>query len=445
MIHSLKFIVLITLASLGDAVPTNTKSTGRLLYIMFDGFRYDYVDIQSPSVLPGFTRFLSDGVRAQYVNPLSPSLSYPTWTTLSTGLYAENHNIIGNYFLDPSDNTNFSLFDEQATGMKKWWTEEPLWTTATKAGLRAALYLWSRCDIPYDNVVPDTCEKFVKIPGADIFRTNVDKALEKFKAGYDLVQVYTEHTDNTGHGKGPESEDVKLAVRELDEILVYLQDQLELNDLQDVNVVIVSDHGMATTSPGVVTRVEIDEYLPQDGVRGIADKGAFIVLDVVEGYVDEVYESVSKMPGVTVYKKEDIPEEMHVKEATYMHQILIVADLGTFVLASRRPEMLPQRDDSYTYHGAHGYSPEEMKMKAIFFAKGPAFKSGVTIDPINIVDVYQVAMHCLNVPANPNNGTWEHVQDALVNPVSPFTGAGNSLIGHLFAVVLGLLTAAFLR
>ena len=82
-------------------------------------FRYDYVDIQSAEVLPGFSKLLKNGVRAEYVNPMYPSISYPTWTTLSTGLHPESHNVIGNYFYDPSDKSEFSLFDPNKTGMKK--------------------------------------------------------------------------------------------------------------------------------------------------------------------------------------------------------------------------------------------------------------------------------------------------------------------------------------
>lgn len=87
--------------------------------IRFCRFRYDYVLDQPPEAIPNFTRLLKNGVRAEYMNPLIPSLSYPTWTTLSTGLYAESHNLIGNYFYDPKDKSEFSLFDAESTGKKK--------------------------------------------------------------------------------------------------------------------------------------------------------------------------------------------------------------------------------------------------------------------------------------------------------------------------------------
>ena len=42
----------------------------------------------------------------------------------------------------------------------------------------------------------------------------------------------------------------------------------------------------------------------------------------------QVYEALTKMEGVDVYRKEDIPEEFHVAEALYMHEILLWAKMG---------------------------------------------------------------------------------------------------------------------
>ena len=82
-------------------------------------FRYDYVDDLEASKLPGFTELISNGVKAKWVNPLYPTVSYPSWTTLSTGLFAESHNIVGNYFYDAKEKDSFSLFDNDATGKPK--------------------------------------------------------------------------------------------------------------------------------------------------------------------------------------------------------------------------------------------------------------------------------------------------------------------------------------
>lgn len=94
-------------------VTANNHNKHKTLYILLDGFRWDYVDQQQN--LPGFQKFLKEGVRAKWTNPIYPSLSFPTWTTLSTGLFPESHGIVGNYFYDDESNDGFSLFDQQGT------------------------------------------------------------------------------------------------------------------------------------------------------------------------------------------------------------------------------------------------------------------------------------------------------------------------------------------
>ena len=85
----------------------------------FLSFRYDYVDDLSSTQLPGFTEMIENGVKARWVNPIFPTLSYPSWTTLVTGQYAEIHNIVGNYIYDDQDEDVFSLDDNDSTGKEK--------------------------------------------------------------------------------------------------------------------------------------------------------------------------------------------------------------------------------------------------------------------------------------------------------------------------------------
>lgn len=58
------------------------------------------------------------------MSPIYPSVSYPDWTTLVTGLWAESHGIVGNFIYDPEDGSSFMLDDDERTGEKKvknWW------------------------------------------------------------------------------------------------------------------------------------------------------------------------------------------------------------------------------------------------------------------------------------------------------------------------------------
>lgn len=47
-------------------------------------FRWDYISHLGGDT-SGFKEFLKEGVSAEYVKTIFPSLSFPAWTTISTG------------------------------------------------------------------------------------------------------------------------------------------------------------------------------------------------------------------------------------------------------------------------------------------------------------------------------------------------------------------------
>lgn len=40
------------------------------------------------------------GIKAEYLKPVFPSLAVPSWHSLATGLYPENHGMTANYMYD---------------------------------------------------------------------------------------------------------------------------------------------------------------------------------------------------------------------------------------------------------------------------------------------------------------------------------------------------------
>ncbi len=71
--------------------------------------RYDYAERMKWSAIPNIKKLLMHGTAAKYVQPIFPSMSYPSWTTIATGLYAENHGILDNYFYSISKDKYFSV------------------------------------------------------------------------------------------------------------------------------------------------------------------------------------------------------------------------------------------------------------------------------------------------------------------------------------------------
>lgn len=405
-----------------DTTPSPNKKE-KLVVILLDGFRWDYVDMfKDKEALPGFRKLHKEGVRAKWVNPIFPSLSYASWTTLSTGLYAENHNIIGNYFHDSHRKETFELFNRTSTSMQRWWQDtEPIWITATRKGLRVATFLWARSDIPIKGFLPYHAQGFELTKGASILGSNLDKTVKMLDSeNYDLVMLYNEHIDNKGHQFGPTSPEVLKAVEEVDlQINNFLKKLTEKGLDKTVNVMIVSDHGMtAGGANSGVDYVEIDDYLDLDDVSYVIDRAAVASVAPLPGKVEKVYKQLKRMRGVDVYRKDDIPDEYHYKHGRYVQEILVCAKPGFIISGADSFKQIPRDPPNpkpMIWNGFHGFDFKHPDMRTIFMAKGPSFKRHFQGEPIDLVDVYQMYAHVLNIEPLPHNGSWAKVRSYLTN------------------------------
>ena len=68
-------------------VPTSSKSSARnkLLFILVDGFRWDYFDKFADGELPGFARLRQNGVAAEALVPVFPSVTVVNYYSIVTG------------------------------------------------------------------------------------------------------------------------------------------------------------------------------------------------------------------------------------------------------------------------------------------------------------------------------------------------------------------------
>lgn len=408
-------LLCICCCSFRSAVATPSDNQQKLVVILLDGFRWDYIEQHKLNSLPGFRRMQEEGVRAQWVSAVFPSLSYTSWTTLSTGLNAENHNIIGNFFYDSNARNKFELFNRTSTSLMRWWEAEPIWTTATKHRRKVASFLWARSDIPLQGVRIQHPQGFGKTNGPNIFASNLDDTVRMLKNGYDLVMLYSEHIDNKGHQFGPTSAEVKRAVKEIDYHLDRFLTMLEQHQLNEtVNVMIVSGYGMASggAQSGVIY-TEMDDYIDLDDVLLVIGRTTLAAVAPLPGKLEKVYNQLKRMPGVDVYRRDDIPDHYHYKNGRYVQQILVVARPGYIIRGGSDYRHLPRDPPDLVWNGYHGHDENHPDMRTIFMAKGPSFKTNYIGPPIALVDIYQLYAHILAVPAQAHNGTWSRVESYL--------------------------------
>ena len=110
-----------------------------LLMISIDGLRPDYVTAADTHGLkiPALRRFVSEGAFAEGVQGVIPTVTYPSHTTLITGVWPARHGILSN-----------TIFDPLRTGQSAWyWYAEAirvptLWDVAAAAGRTTASLQW---------------------------------------------------------------------------------------------------------------------------------------------------------------------------------------------------------------------------------------------------------------------------------------------------------------
>src|SRR5436305_14287988 len=74
--------------------------------------------------------------------PSFPSVTFPNHWSIVTGLYPESHGIVGNSFWDPELEMEFVYTDPERSLQAYWWGGEPIWTTAERQGVKAAVHMW---------------------------------------------------------------------------------------------------------------------------------------------------------------------------------------------------------------------------------------------------------------------------------------------------------------
>jgi predicted AlkP superfamily pyrophosphatase or phosphodiesterase len=208
----------------------NLKPT--VILISFDGFRWNYFDKVST---PNLNRLSETGVKAKRLIPSFPTKTFPNHYTIVTGLFPENHGIIANKMYDPKLNATFSLGDRKSVEDSRWWGGEPIWVTAEKQGQTSAILFWPGSETEIKGIRPTYWQKYDQSLAYD---KRVQQALDWLDLPVaqrpTLIALYFDAPDTQGHSYGPDSPEVKNAIRKVDTTIGILLQGLKqrgiLND-----------------------------------------------------------------------------------------------------------------------------------------------------------------------------------------------------------------------
>jgi len=378
----------------------------RVLLISIDGFMNEYIDRNET---PNFDRFLSDGVQAEYLTAVFPTNTFPTHWSIATGLYVENHGIIANSFYDYELEARFSYGPVGGPNDERWWGGEPIWITAEKAGKTAVTFFWPGSEASIDGMRPT---KWVDYDGSIPDSVRIDSVMSWFDPAGDVKAdfgtLYFSFVDSRGHAFGPDSPEVDQAVVEMDALLGHLLNKKEEIGLKnELNIILVSDHGMASTSPDRV--IFLEELIDLNSVDMVTwTPVAMIKPD--EGKTTEVYETLkSNEENYRVYMREELPERFHFRNHYRIPDIIMIADVG-YTITSR-----PFFEQRGVPKGTHGYDNLAPEMRTFFAAKGPDFRQGETSPPFESVHIYELMANILGIQPAENDGSFEEVKFLVRN------------------------------
>jgi predicted AlkP superfamily pyrophosphatase or phosphodiesterase len=382
-----------------------------VILISLDGFRWDYPEkYEAPTI----SRIAREGVRAKWMIPAFPTKTFPNHYTTATGLYPANHGIVDNNVFDFG--TVFTMSKREEVENPRWWGGEPIWVTAEKQGQRAASFFWVGSEAKIDGIQPTIWKRYDgKIPNEERVDTVLSWLDKPSNERPTLITLYFSDTDDAGHAAGPDSSEVREAVKKLDSDIARLIEGLKKRKIdKKVNIILTSDHGMAAVDQR--NAVIMDDFFdPTD--KTLADPvimtGEIWQIFPKEGREAEIMEKLAGIKNASCWRKADIPERFKYKHGKRVAPIICVADIGWTMTTRDRQAALEKRADFPQVRGAHGFDNKHQEMQAIFIARGPAFKSGRIVEPFSNVEVYNVMCKILGLKPAPNDGDLRRVRGML--------------------------------
>ena len=385
-----------------------------VILISLDGFRYDYLEKYHP---PNLLSLARGGVQAKWMIPSFPSKTFPNHYTIATGLYPQNHGIVENNVFDKGFNATFTMSNRDEVQNGRWWLGEPIWITAEKQGQKTAPYFWpgSEAEIagarptywkPYDGKVTnearvDTVLSWLDLPPGE--RPT-------------FLTLYFSDVDNAGHDFSPDAVETREAVLKVDNDLGRLIDGLKARRiLAQVNLIIVSDHGMATQNPN--NAIILDELFDTSLAERILWTSEIVSIFPKAGKEDAIYTTLKARlpPQAKLYRKAEVPARFHYSNSPRIAPLLVLPEEGWTLTTRAKFDEAKAKNPKNGLKGGHGYDNELPSMRAIFIAHGSAFKKGVVIEPFENVQVYNVMTRVLGLRPAPNDGNDTMVGAVLAN------------------------------
>jgi len=379
-----------------DNGPNSARAQAQhyVVLVSLDGFRWDYAQRDDATHLLALGK---QGAWApQGMTPSYPSFTFPNHYTIVTGLYPGQHGIVANSFFDPARQARYSYTDPQATSDGSWYGGTPLWSLAESQGMRTACFFWVGCEAQIAGYRPSY---YLRYDGAIDDEARVRQVLDWLRLPAadrpHFIALYFSEPDHTGHQFGPNADETRAMALTMDALVGELKAGLDATGLP-VDLVVVSDHGMARSEGGWIN---LDQFTD---LAGFETEGA-LLYGQTETDRARVYDQLKHVSSqFMVYRRKNVPAALHYNLNDREGDPVVIAT-GPYAIRAHGPAA--GKPDAPPQLGMHGFDPRILpQMKAIFFAAGPDIIPGKTVAPFENVNLYPWLAHLLGLTAPKNDG-----------------------------------------
>lgn len=379
-----------------------------VVMISLDGFRHDYIELHEAKHLNTIAK---QGVRAVSMTPVYPSNTFPNHLSLVTGLLPKNHGIVNNRFYDKSrpKKDSFARYELGDGGADSTWIKAtPLWNLVEYHGMKAATFFWPESDARISGALPTYHYHYSKYSD---YQERVDQIINWLKlpeiSRPRFIAGYFSLTDSVGHDEGPFADKTYDAVQKIDALIGQLYQRINQLDLE-VNLVIVSDHGMTPIDENQLLDIA-SLSIPESFI--IENAGAQVHLYAKNDLSSEAIsnemsrlEKIAENRFIVLNKKQRAARHMESGNRT-----------GDIIIEIAPPARFKNANSMHVSKGGHGYLNTLPDMGATFVGVGPAFASGTTLPSFSNLEVYPALAKILGVaPITPIDGELDVLRKGLI-------------------------------
>jgi predicted AlkP superfamily pyrophosphatase or phosphodiesterase len=419
--------VLVALVAWGAAgVRPKDPKPPLLVVVAIDGLRPDYItdaDAHGAKV-PNLRRFLKQGAYAVGVVGVVPTVTYPSHTTLVTGVWPAKHGIFANTTFDPLQKNVQGWY---------WYAEDirapTLWDAAAKAGRTTASVQWPvtvgahiTWNIPEfwrANTEDDAkLLRAVSTPGllaeaqGDLgpYSGGTDTTVEadKTRGRYamwilenkhpDVLTLHLIALDHIEHETSPFSAEAVAVLEALDAVIGSVREAAERLAPERAYVAVVSDHGFARAE----AQLDLFPVFRDLKLFTVDDQGKITDWKAMPWVTGGSAAIVLKDPGdaPTRAQVHDLLAQLANDPANGIDRVLDGAEvhkLGGYPTASFFVSLKPGWRTGTAFDGpvrsktkrsgTHGELPDVPDLRAAFFLVGPGVPRGRSLGIIDMRDI----------------------------------------------------------